>query len=238
VELEDEDDAVTEEPVIDVFSQDDSEYDYLSFEEFFEAESSDFVKSEAYSDALQGYEGILDDVNRIAQSDGVYHTRFGLVYIDEDDIPELVVSYGSMHICGIYVYRYDRYLDEVISYGEFGSSGQLLYYEKKGFIEYQDGNQGYFTSHLTMIPDDGSDAELKEAWIIDGSGRYGDGFVFYHDDSVYDDPSDLFAYVEGSEDNIISEEDLSALIEVWIGSDAEGREIRYQDMKSVGVRPH
>jgi len=204
-------------------------YDYGSLDAFFKAEDPGFAASDAYPAAEKAFEGIMDDIYKIAE-DPVLDPRFDLAYIDGDDIPELLVCYGNYHVSGVCIYRYDPALDEVISYGEYGTSGNLMYFVKRGFIEYQLGNQGYFRFNLVRIPGDGSGAELKEAWVVDGTGRFSDDFLIYHDDTVYTDPSNVF---EGPEYDVISDEELDVLIEACVGPGAESGGVEYDYMKSI-----
>jgi len=57
--------------------------------------------------------------------------RFMTAYIDEDDIPELIVSYSSAHVAGCEIYTYYdgkvSKLEGNPTNGEFGSSGGILY---------------------------------------------------------------------------------------------------------------
>ncbi len=76
------------------------------------------------SDWKKAYIEVLSNLN--------YSTgRFTTAYIDEDDIPELIVAYDSSHVAGCEIYTYyDGKVSKLEGYsprGEFGSSGGILY---------------------------------------------------------------------------------------------------------------
>ena len=57
---------------------------------------------------------------------------FRLVYIDGDNIPELLLMEDNSHYAGVRVYTYHN--DKIIEVGGFGSFGGMQYLEKKGMI--------------------------------------------------------------------------------------------------------
>lgn len=59
-------------------------------------------------------------------------TGFHLVYIDDNDVPELLIMEDSSHLSGARVCTY--YQNKVVEIGTFGSSGEMLYVEKQGTI--------------------------------------------------------------------------------------------------------
>lgn len=58
--------------------------------------------------------------------------RFGLVFIDEDNVPELLIFPDNSHAAGVEVYSYTR--DRVVGLGEFGSFGNMQYVKRGGMI--------------------------------------------------------------------------------------------------------
>lgn len=58
--------------------------------------------------------------------------RFRLVYIDGDEIPELLLIEPYCHASGVEVYTYCD--DKLVEVGEFGSTGRMRYVEKEGLI--------------------------------------------------------------------------------------------------------
>ncbi len=70
----------------------------------------------------------LDDDNDIDPS-GVC---FSLIYLDDDDVPELAVSTGAFHPSYAVLFSYDG--NKVINNGLFGSFGSFGYLPRKGII--------------------------------------------------------------------------------------------------------
>lgn len=61
--------------------------------------------------------------------------RFTLAYIDDDDIPELILSEGDYHAAGVRVFFYDTENKKAVDLGEsFGEGGGFSYFYKKGVI--------------------------------------------------------------------------------------------------------
>lgn len=60
------------------------------------------------------------------------HAKFSLAFIDDDEVPELLLFYDNSHAAGVKVYTYCQ--NEVIELGEFGSTGRMLYVEHGGMI--------------------------------------------------------------------------------------------------------
>lgn len=59
-------------------------------------------------------------------------TGFRLVYIDDDDVPELLIMEDDFHGAGVRVCTY--YQNKVVEIGEFGSMGNMFYAERQGKI--------------------------------------------------------------------------------------------------------
>ncbi|MDE5932255.1 MAG: hypothetical protein K2H40_07210 [Lachnospiraceae bacterium] len=58
--------------------------------------------------------------------------RVVLAFIDDDNIPELLLIEDNSHAAGVKVYTYDQ--EAVIELGEFGSMGSMQYVERGGMI--------------------------------------------------------------------------------------------------------
>ena len=58
--------------------------------------------------------------------------RFSLVFVDDNDIPELLMMEDDCHSKGVKVYTY--YQDQVVELGAFGSFGLMQYVERAGLI--------------------------------------------------------------------------------------------------------
>lgn len=94
------------------------------------------------SDWKSAYIGVLSNLNYPS-------ARFMTAYIDEDDIPELVIAYDSSHVAGCEIYTYYDgkvyKLDSNNTNGEFGSSGEILYSPYKNLFNsryYGTGSNG------------------------------------------------------------------------------------------------
>lgn len=74
---------------------------------------------------------------------------FRLVYIDDDDVPELLIMEDDFHGAGVSVCTY--YHNKVVEIGEFGSMGNMFYAERQGKIRGGFTNFGEsFTSYYVL----------------------------------------------------------------------------------------
>lgn len=78
-------------------------------------------------------------------------TGFRLVYIDDDDVPELLIMEDDSHGAGVRVCTY--YHDKVVEVGEFGSMGNMFYVEKQGKISSYFTNMGEVYSAYYVLED-------------------------------------------------------------------------------------
>lgn len=86
---------------------------------------------------LNAYESVLE--NKIA--DGIDPSCcFALIYLDDDDVPELVIQPASYHMAQAELYAFDG--SKVIEPGSFGSWGQLDYVPREGVINSSFTGQG------------------------------------------------------------------------------------------------
>jgi len=93
----------------------------------------------AYAELLHNYVPRYDDLN----------WKFSLGYVDEDDIPELFISEGSAHFCGVDVYTYYDNTAKLINH--FSESGCLEYAPKQNLIDSFYQGMGYITNHFYCI---------------------------------------------------------------------------------------
>ena len=84
-----------------------------------------------------------------------YPVGFRLVYIDDDDVPELLIMEDDSHGAGVRVCTY--YHNEVVEIGEFGSMGNMFYAEKQGKIH--DGFTGFGEEFFNYYVLEGGKAE-------------------------------------------------------------------------------
>ena len=76
---------------------------------------------------------------------------FDLVFIDDDNIPELVVSEGLAHVAGCNIYT--MYNGSCVELGNYGVYGEIGYVKYDGDIMVADVNQGYSTYFVAEIKD-------------------------------------------------------------------------------------
>ncbi len=152
---------------------------YASLEMLFQKTDSEWNESQDYKNAIEAYGDALNDKTLIKEEKlqgSVPHFTVG--YIDDDNIPELLVSYGGEHVCGVCIYKYDIESGKAINLGEFGCYGNVSYSYKQGNIKYSYGANGCYTVYISEMS--GNNIVLKDAWGIDGSGMKNDGFLYYH----------------------------------------------------------
>lgn len=107
-------------------------------------EKMDVPYVRAYYDFLTEYaKDNLPDAKKIP--------KFDLIYIDNDDIPELLILEDDCHAAGVKVYSY--YDGEVVEIGDFGSFGKMQYVEKEGLIFSHFMGQGDASSDFLKMED-------------------------------------------------------------------------------------
>lgn len=81
--------------------------------------------------------------------------RFSLVFVDDNDIPELLLMEDDCHAEGVKVFTY--YQDQVVELGAFGSSGLMQYVERAGLI---------FSHYMGHGESDNDFFEIKEGQAV------------------------------------------------------------------------
>lgn len=79
----------------------------------------------AYLELLKEYAGDDNDVEN-------ERARFALAFIDDDEVPELLLMEDDCHAGGVKVFAYVQ--NRVVELGEFGSFGKMQYVENRGMI--------------------------------------------------------------------------------------------------------
>lgn len=88
--------------------------------------------------------------------------RFGFVYVNDDDIPEIVICDGDYHVSSVKLYTYENgSVQRVLEDGgheesSFGVYGSFIYKERGSMIYIGDMHMGYIVS--VLIEMDGSNA--------------------------------------------------------------------------------
>ena len=116
-----------------------------------EEKAGDAEKEESaeQSEVLEGYGVFLEEYTPQMMNNSVEGPAFSLIYLDGDDVPELVVIEGSAHACGGYVYTFEE--GKVVPIGEdygsgYGEYGGMSYWEKEGIVfgDYDQGGNIYY----------------------------------------------------------------------------------------------
>ena len=125
-------------------------------------------------EAFQGYIQCIKDYVDTAEYDVKERIRYTLIYINDDDVPELAISEGESHAAGVRVFFYDFESKNVVDTGErYGENGGFYYYDRKNMIyDYYFGNGGYANVCFCKI---GSDYKLtRSRWFVYYGGGNGD----------------------------------------------------------------
>ncbi len=95
---------------------------------------------EEQSAALKGYAVFLTEYEpRQGRNRQEETPAFTLIYLDGDDVPELVVIDGIEHADGVSVFKYEE--GKIVSVGTYGQYGGFSYQEKEGIV-FDDYDQG------------------------------------------------------------------------------------------------
>lgn len=110
------------------------------------------------SDWKSAYIEVLSNLNNSS-------ARFTTAYIDEDDIPELIVAYNSSHVAGCEIYTYYdgkvSKLEGNPTNGEFGSSGEILYLPYKNLFDSRYYGMGSNSDSLYKINNGNAQSECN-----------------------------------------------------------------------------
>ena len=129
-------------------------------------------------EVFKGYNACIKEYVESSEYDISDKVRYTLAYINDDDIPELVLSEGDSHASGVRVYFYDSDQKKVIDNGErYGNNGGFSYFEKKNLIyDYYFGNGGYGNVCFCSI---GSETDFKvtrskwfTSWVDEEGGSH------------------------------------------------------------------
>ncbi|MBP5254860.1 MAG: hypothetical protein J6Z23_05705, partial [Lachnospiraceae bacterium] len=97
---------------------------YSSIAQLFRETDPDWSESEAYTDAVLAYEMLVPGILDVWRNDSqLLEPHFAAAYIDADNVPEMLVSYGDFHLGSITIYGYDNVKQETFHAGDYGSFG-------------------------------------------------------------------------------------------------------------------
>lgn len=162
--------------------------------------------------------------------------RYEYVFIDKDNIPELLLADGDSHVSRVGLYTYNKKLKQVDFLASFSSFGEIQYVPKGNTIISQYGNHGYYHQVYSKMED--NEIHLKAIFLSDGSKgeqKYYGGFSVNEDFTggygKSNSGEDIFDTLpEGTEEYRISEEEYEKLTgELEAGSISIG----YDDMQRL-----
>lgn len=222
--------------------------EFSSLEEMFRQLDARWNEGEGYQEAIKAYTQVVngDYVERIKRemNYGFGDARFAPGYIDEDDIPELFLSYGDGHVNGVHIFTYLSSSEEVTRIGEFSSFGEIVYAQGKNRILSQYGNHGFYMDYVSSI--EAGLPKLIGMAISDGSGFRHEGIVGFYGFSIpdgVDGSRDGFNRLglseldapDDYEDYLISDEEESRIVTELMDnpSSKEYQYMRYRDMFKV-----
>lgn len=106
---------------------------------------------EAYAEVARNYQANLNGLQ----------AKFGLAYIDKDDIPELILDSGDGHICKVTLYTY--YNKQPVLLGEnYGDFGVIGYTPRTGtIIEEVFANGGYYLAKFYALTEGTATQEMS-----------------------------------------------------------------------------
>ncbi len=152
---------------------------------------------EAYEVFLEDYAGDYDEEREGFESDKSFEgPKFTLVYLNDDEIPELAIVDDWRHGDGVGYYIYAD--GEVVFIGEYGQYGGNRYVEKESIIfgEYD----GAEAAHYWIYRIDGTKEILLQSRDL-----------YIHWDSEYEDPE--YTYIVDEKE--VAEEEYMAACAMW-----------------------
>lgn len=153
-------------------------------------------------EALEAYEVFLEDYAKdydgedFENSRGFQGPKFTLIYLNDDEIPELVIVDDLRHASGANYYIYED--GEVVFVGEYGQYGGSSYAEKASMIfgEYDGAEVAHYWTYRI---------EGTKEILLQSSDLY------IHWDSEYEGPE--YTYIV--DDKEVSEEEYRAARKMW-----------------------
>ena len=86
--------------------------------------------------------------------EGISMVQFGLIYLDADDVPELVIIDRDNHVTPVKIYSLGSDGIPCKMFMCYSEWGKFSYYEKTGIISFSDGAQGYSITHTVKVDRD------------------------------------------------------------------------------------
>lgn len=177
-----------------------------------EQETEDLELTSQQVEVLEAYEAFLEDYaqnydgEEFENSRGFQGPKFTLVYLNDDEIPELVIADNLQHARGTDYYIYAD--GEVVLIGEYGQYGQSRYAEKASMIfgEYDGAEVAHYWTYLI---------EDTEEVLLQSSDLY------IHWDTEYEGPE--YTYIVDNRE--VSEEEYRTAHNIWDDYEKKDRDI-------------
>lgn len=192
------------------------------------------VVNEKAKECKAVYDAFLE--NKLYEEDFYYpqDVRYEFVYIDRDNVPELLLADGNLHASKVSVYAYNEKLKQVEFVASFSSFGELGYVPKKNRVISQYGNHGYYYTVYSEIED--KKVNLEEIVLSDGRKEEWKGYVGFTMDEAFTGgfgklrEEELELLPEGTEEYRLTEEAFEKLVREL----EKGKvEISYDEMKEL-----
>ncbi len=200
---------------------------------------------------IETVETIYQDSFATIQEDGIekygegFKARYMPAYLDDDEIPELLVAWGEQSPFGVSVYRQDTTDGTVHYVGTFSSGGEIQFVPRKNRIASDYGNHGYFLTCYSEIQ--GNGVRLVDATLSDASGFRGEEILYYHGFTLAEDVNGTRDCLEGkeggendimpevSEEMLLTKEAFQALENDILGISSEDmmKTVSYDEMKEM-----
>lgn len=153
---------------------------------------------------------------------------FGLIYLNDDDIPELVISMGTYHFANCQLYTFSD--GKAVYLGNYGSWGEFVYYEREGILCEGTTQMGLTNSYIYKM----KGAKMEKVYeCSDDAGWVGEDSATYRvngeevDKATYEESRIQY---QGKEENMKSTEatykPLQHVVdEVFLGKKISGDEL-------------
>lgn len=110
------------------------------------------------------------------------YSRFQLLYIDNDDIPELAITSSSSHVASVSLYGYDH--GNVVYIGDFSEFGNFMYSERGSIIKSNNFFNGHYDAQEYYLFQNNAAGTLVKRFYYDFSFVNGRPNDLYYIDSV------------------------------------------------------
>lgn len=138
---------------------------FVAWRNLFEMEALDAVQIKDKNARV--YASFLENGDYAEDFGFADEVRYELVYIDDDEMPELLLAEGNRHVDRVAVYRYNEKEAKVEFLASFSSFGSMQYIPKGNTIISQYGNHGYYFEVYSEI--DGTSVKRKDIFLSDAS---------------------------------------------------------------------